>query len=111
MLLMGPLIPLKAYLSDANNSNGDIEPATPGQGSPDSPGDSDNPDAKADGPSPLSGSDAKFKAMQLAQLATVGMGTGFLAGLFGVGGGALTVPAVSMICDMNHYTVFLCSAA
>ena len=35
--------------------------------------------------------------------AMIGMGSGFLAGLFGVGGGAVVVPALSVFTDMTHY--------
>jgi uncharacterized membrane protein YfcA len=33
----------------------------------------------------------------------IGMGSGFLAGLFGVGGGAVVVPALTVLTDMTHY--------
>jgi uncharacterized membrane protein YfcA len=35
--------------------------------------------------------------------AIIGMGSGFLAGLFGVGGGAVVVPALTVFTDMTHY--------
>ena len=35
--------------------------------------------------------------------ATIGLGSGFLAGLFGVGGGAIVVPALTVFTDLNHY--------
>jgi len=33
----------------------------------------------------------------------IGCGSGFLAGLFGVGGGAVVVPALTVMTDMTHY--------
>uniref|UniRef100_A0A7S1VQG5 Membrane transporter protein n=1 Tax=Grammatophora oceanica TaxID=210454 RepID=A0A7S1VQG5_9STRA len=33
----------------------------------------------------------------------IGLGSGYLAGLFGVGGGAIVVPALALGTDMNHY--------
>jgi len=33
----------------------------------------------------------------------IGCFSGFLAGMFGVGGGAVVVPALSLFLDMNHY--------
>ncbi|KAG7370165.1 permease [Nitzschia inconspicua] len=33
----------------------------------------------------------------------IGSCSGFLAGMFGVGGGAVVVPALSVLTDMNHY--------
>jgi len=35
--------------------------------------------------------------------AFIGLGSGFLAGLFGVGGGAVVVPALTIATDMTHY--------
>jgi len=35
--------------------------------------------------------------------AGIGSFSGFLAGMFGVGGGAIVVPALSLFTDMNHY--------
>eukprot|EP00546_Thalassionema_frauenfeldii_P020571 CAMPEP_0178904222 /NCGR_PEP_ID=MMETSP0786-20121207/5579_1 /TAXON_ID=186022 /ORGANISM="Thalassionema frauenfeldii, Strain CCMP 1798" /LENGTH=222 /DNA_ID=CAMNT_0020575653 /DNA_START=244 /DNA_END=912 /DNA_ORIENTATION=+ len=35
--------------------------------------------------------------------AGIGLGSGFLAGLFGVGGGAVVVPALTLATDLNHY--------
>lgn len=35
--------------------------------------------------------------------ATIGCCSGFLAGLFGVGGGSIVVPALTLATDMNHY--------
>lgn len=35
--------------------------------------------------------------------AGIGCCSGFLAGMFGVGGGAIVVPALSLLTDMNHY--------
>ena len=39
----------------------------------------------------------------LISLGSIGVVTGFLSGLFGVGGGAVTVPALSLATDMSHY--------
>jgi uncharacterized protein len=35
--------------------------------------------------------------------ALIGVGSGFLAGLFGVGGGTIVVPALTMVTDMTHH--------
>ena len=34
----------------------------------------------------------------------VGAGSGFLAGLFGVGGGAVTIPALTFVTEFDHHT-------
>ena len=44
----------------------------------------------------------------------IGIGSGFLAGLFGVGGGAIVVPALTLATDMTHYQALgtsLCAMA
>lgn len=46
--------------------------------------------------------------------ASIGCCSGFLAGLFGVGGGAIVVPALTLATDMNHYQALgtsLCAMA
>lgn len=46
--------------------------------------------------------------------AAIGCCSGFLAGLFGVGGGAIVVPALTVATDMNHYQALgtsLCAMA
>lgn len=46
--------------------------------------------------------------------AVIGLGSGFLAGLFGVGGGAIVVPALTLCTDMTHYQALgtsLCAMA
>lgn len=35
----------------------------------------------------------------------IGLGSGFLAGVFGVGGGVVTVPAISLATDLSHKEV------
>jgi uncharacterized protein len=46
--------------------------------------------------------------------AMIGLASGFLAGLFGVGGGAIVVPALTLCTDMTHYQALgtsLCAMA
>lgn len=40
---------------------------------------------------------------RLVAPSVIGMFSGFLAGLFGVGGGAVVVPALTVLTDMTHY--------
>lgn len=42
-------------------------------------------------------------SQQVLPPAVIGIGSGFMAGLFGVGGGAIVVPALTIFTDMNHY--------
>lgn len=42
-------------------------------------------------------------ARRLVPAGCIGLGSGFLAGLFGVGGGAIVVPALTLTTDMTHY--------
>lgn len=41
----------------------------------------------------------------------IGVGSGYLAGLFGVGGGTLVVPALAVCTDMNHHQALATSLA
>ena len=41
----------------------------------------------------------------------IGVGSGFLAGLFGVGGGTVVVPALAIFTDMNHHQALSTSLA
>jgi len=41
----------------------------------------------------------------------IGIGSGYLAGLFGVGGGTLVVPALAVCTDMNHHQALATSLA
>jgi hypothetical protein len=40
---------------------------------------------------------------RLIPFATIGLGSGFASGLFGVGGGAIVVPALTVSTDMTHH--------
>ena len=42
---------------------------------------------------------------------TIGLGSGFMAGLLGVGGGAVVVPALTLSTSMDHYTALGTSLA
>ena len=45
---------------------------------------------------------------KLPKMFTIGLGSGFLAGVFGVGGGVVTVPAISLATDLGHKEVCVC---
>ena len=56
----------------------------------------------------------KSLTQRLLPPAMIGLGSGFLAGLFGVGGGAVVVPALTIFTDVNHYQALgtsLCAMA
>ena len=74
MLVIAPLVPAKQYLiQTANDADA-----------------SDNPQEPS-------------TVQRFAIPAAIGSCSGFLAGLFGVGGGAVVVPALTLFTDMNHY--------
>lgn len=43
---------------------------------------------------------------KLPRMLAIGIGSGFLAGVFGVGGGVVTVPAISLATDLGHKEVW-----
>lgn len=53
----------------------------------------------------------KSMVEQLAPSAAIGMFSGFLAGVFGVGGGVIVVPALAVFTDMNHVQCLATSLA
>jgi len=95
MICVAPLVPLKGYLlsqqptpddDDTNVSEKDDEISKP----------------------------TKSWQERLIPPAMIGLGSGFLAGLFGVGGGAVVVPALTLFTDVNHYQALgtsLCAMA
>jgi len=89
MICVAPLIPAKTYLI-SNESN------------------------KKTTSSAESGSTDLSSLQRLFVPAAIGCCSGFLAGLFGVGGGAVVVPALTIATDMNHYQALgtsLCAMA
>jgi uncharacterized protein len=86
MLLIAPMVPAKAYFLHLR-------------------------DEKAKNDSDLPG---KSFLQRVGPPAVIGLGSGFLAGLFGVGGGAIVVPALTLCTDMTHYQALgtsLCAMA
>ena len=75
MLVIAPLVPAKAYLGTLNTKD---QPE---------PGDVIKPNF----------------VRRIGPPAIIGLASGFLAGLFGVGGGAIVVPALTLCTDMSHY--------
>ena len=95
MILVAPLVPLKAYLSHhdtdeptttTTTTTNHMQTTTPEKSWP----------------------------QRLLPPAMIGLGSGFLAGLFGVGGGAVVVPALALCTDLDHYQALgtsLCAMA
>eukprot|EP00529_Nitzschia_sp_RCC80_P029693 CAMPEP_0113489886 /NCGR_PEP_ID=MMETSP0014_2-20120614/26759_1 /TAXON_ID=2857 /ORGANISM="Nitzschia sp." /LENGTH=320 /DNA_ID=CAMNT_0000383635 /DNA_START=50 /DNA_END=1012 /DNA_ORIENTATION=+ /assembly_acc=CAM_ASM_000159 len=77
MLCVAPLVPAKEYLR--------------GSGSTANPPTENNDD------------DTELSLSRLVVPGMIGCCSGFLAGVFGVGGGAVVVPALTISTDMNHY--------
>jgi uncharacterized membrane protein YfcA len=82
MLAMAPAVPLKAYILEKHAA----DQATKVKG------------------------DLSI-AQRFLPPAAIGLASGFLAGLFGVGGGTIVVPALTMATDMNHYQALATSLA
>jgi len=87
MICIAPLVPAKTYISQwKEGSRG---------------GSSDEMEVTARGDD--EGTE-QINIQKLLTCSTIGLASGFLAGLFGVGGGAVVVPALTVLTDMDHYT-------
>jgi uncharacterized membrane protein YfcA len=76
MIGVAPLVPAKAFL---NRSATDIL-------------------------EPIDGDVAKSQLERLLPASVIGIFSGFLSGMFGVGGGAIVVPALVLSTDMSHHS-------
>ena len=74
MICVAPLVPLKGYIAETYGSDNNF-----------------------------SKSHEKTILEKVVPAGMIGIGSGFLAGLFGVGGGAVVVPALTVATDMTHY--------
>ena len=75
MLMVAPIVPAKAYFVHRSNDKDSFK----------------------------EGLESRPFPQRLVGPALIGCGSGFLAGLFGVGGGAVVVPALTVLTDMSHY--------
>lgn len=94
MLAMAPAVPGKAYLIEHYGSKAVADVA----------GEDSHPT--------IEGESVKEKSLtRFLAPATIGLASGFLAGVFGVGGGVVVVPALAIATDMNHYQALATSLA
>jgi len=96
MICVAPLVPAKTFIAqwkeDSQGGRNDEAQGPTAQNSGDN--DDNNDDDKAE----------QFNIQKVLTCSTIGLASGFLAGLFGVGGGAVVVPALTVLTDMDHYT-------
>ena len=85
MLCVAPLVPFKSYFLH-NNSTGEFENTEMNH--------TNQQSSSTSSTTPINKLYIPF---------SIGCCSGFLAGLFGVGGGAIVVPALTIATDMNHY--------
>ena len=107
MLAVAPLVPAKAYLTEwladeHDGSKGDDNGAGDGEKIGHVGSASSNEETEDDEDATAQYLSAE-RIQRLAMSGTIGLGSGFLAGLFGVGGGAVVVPALSVATDLSHY--------
>jgi len=84
MICVAPIVPAKSYISRTYGGGAD--------------GDERTFNKETSG-----GIQNKSELQRLLPPAIIGLGSGFVAGLFGVGGGAVVVPALTVATDMTHY--------
>lgn len=88
MLAMAPAVPAKAYILEKSAEKRETSDST------------------------LNVSDNTLNVGQLFRSAGVGLASGYLSGLFGVGGGVIVVPALTISCpDMTHKEALATSLA
>ena len=107
MLCVAPMVPAKSYLVERFGGEKD-DIGSGGGGS-----DEENSGAKErssmtqeDASEEDSAADTMISSERFHRLLTsgaIGLTSGFLAGLFGVGGGAIVVPALTLSTDLSHY--------
>jgi len=93
MLSVAPLVPAKQYLI----------PTTTTEKSAAAVSDDENEQAKTRTSASSPHKEERTWMQRYVIPAGIGSGSGFLAGLFGVGGGAVVVPALSLFTEMSHY--------
>ena len=104
MILVAPLVPLKAYLQEVNDDDANYNASTPILAGNNS----------SDTTTSIGDAEKTPWSQRLGPPALIGLGSGFLAGLFGVGGGAVVVPMLTLCTDLNHYQALgtsLCAMA
>ncbi len=85
MICVSPIIPLKPYLDEWSGGNNRAK---------------GNNDTDTD---TNTNTDASSKVKDSIISGGIGLGSGFMAGLLGVGGGAIVVPALTLCTSMDHY--------
>ena len=86
MIAVAPIVPAKPYLQSWRGQHDDDD-ETNGERTTKKKKEEDGKDG-----------------MERAKIGMIGLGSGFLAGLLGVGGGAVVVPALTVLTSMDHYT-------
>ncbi len=103
MLLVAPIVPAKQYLMNYKNQE-NLAATEESKILPEKTlsNTSDIPPRSSSLLSSFS-SDSSVVMNRLLPSAAIGVFSGFLAGLLGVGGGAVVVPALTLATDMTHY--------
>lgn len=91
MILVAPLVPGKAYLDALRGVA--IDPSNPGARMHEEDDATVNP-----------GHGRKSRLERLLPASLIGTFSGFLSGVFGVGGGAIVVPSLVLSTDMSHHS-------
>jgi uncharacterized membrane protein YfcA len=113
MIAVAPLVPARAYYLREESSRRDLEaatcdPATDGVGAARGCEEVGRPPSPRSPPPPLE------RLERLLPISIVGLFSGFLSGMFGVGGGTIAVPSLVLATDMPYHSALgtsLCAMA
>lgn len=119
MLIMGPAVPIKGYMMQRHQEQSQLQPSLLPQSFTNNFFSSAFPVNQylAENTAKLTKSktDIQGKSSELFDRitppATIGIISGFLAGLFGVGGGTVVVPALTLLTNCTHYQALATSLA
>jgi uncharacterized membrane protein YfcA len=92
MMVMAPMVPLKPYIMQAASNSEELE-------------------AVASAAAPSMWDVSSMTVLDVAAYSSIGCITGFVSGLFGIGGGSIMTPALAVLSPLSQHAVIGTSLA